>query len=290
MDRRFLTVLGMSVVLALLVSGIFYQITVRSNSPRKEKYQTKDLVVATADLPMGATVKASDLHVVKWPADAYPNGGFAKIEEVVDRSIVSNVLAEEPLVVGRLSEKNAGVGLSSVIPPGMRAVSVRVNDVIGVAGFVLPGTRVDVLVTGSPSSGGEPNRMTTTVLQNILVISAGAKIQADARGQAENVPVVTMLVTPEQAEVLTLAASEGKIQLVLRNPVDAKTLKPGGIRVASLYSGTRTETPSAQKPRRIVTRLVTVAPPPPPPPPVKQQVEIIRGEKRVVETVGIQAN
>ena len=150
MDRRFLTVLGMSVVLALIVSAIFYQLTVRARSPKKEKYETKDLVVATAGLPIGATVKASDMHIVKWPADQYPKGGFAKIEDVVDRSVVSNVLAEEPLVGGRLSEKNAGVGLSSVIPTGMRAVPVRVNDVIGVAGFVLPGSRVDVLVTGQP--------------------------------------------------------------------------------------------------------------------------------------------
>src|SRR5262249_44108612 len=229
MDKRFLTVLGMSVLLALLVSGIFYQITVRTNSPRREKYATKDLVVATADMPLGATIKPSDLHVVKWPADNYPKGGFAKIEEVVDRAVTSNVLAEEPIVAGRVSEKNAGIGLSSIIPTGMRAVSVRVNDVIGVAGFVLPGSRVDVLITGSPPSGSD-TRMTTTVLQNILVISAGTKIQPDARGQAENVPVVTMLVTPEQAETLTLAANEGRIQLVLRNPTDEKTQKPAGVR------------------------------------------------------------
>ena len=291
MDKRFMMVLGMSVMLALLVSGIFYQITVRSSSPRKEKYATKDLVVATNDLPMGATVKPTDLHVVKWPADNYPKGGFFKIEEVVDRAVVSNVLAEEPVVAGRVSEKNAGVGLSSVIPAGMRAVSVRVNDVIGVSGFVLPGTRVDVLVTGSPgNTGGGDSRMTTTVLQNILVISAGTKIQADARGQAENVPVVTMLVTPEQAEVLTLASSEGRIQLVLRNPTDSKAQKPGGVRLAALYSGGKSPEPKAEKKARpAVARVVTVAPPPPPAP-VKQQVEIIRGEKRAVETVGFEKN
>ncbi|HYM12074.1 MAG TPA: Flp pilus assembly protein CpaB [Bryobacterales bacterium] len=287
MDKRFMTVLGMSVVLALLVSGIFYQITVRANSPRKEKYETKDLVVATAELPIGATVKPSDLHLVKWPADSYPKGGFAKIEDVVDRAVVSNVLADEPVVAGRLSEKNGGVGLSSVIPPGMRAVSVAVNNVIGVAGFVLPGSRVDVLVTGSPAGGGENSRMTTTVLQNILVISAGTKIQPDARGQPENVPVVTMLVTPEQAEIMTLAANEGRIQLVLRNPTDEKTDKPSGIRVNTLYAGGPVEKPKAQARPRAV-RVVAVAPPLPPPAPVRQTVEMIRGERRAVETVGIE--
>ncbi len=290
MDKRFLTVLAMSVLLALLVSGIFYQITVRANAPRKEKYETKDLVVANADLPIGATVKAADLHVVKWPADTYPKGGFAKIEDVVDRAVVSPVLAEEPLAAGRLSEKNAGVGLSSVIPSGMRAVSVRVNDVIGVAGFVLPGSRVDVLVTGSPPS--DPTHMTTTVLQNILVISAGAKIQADARGQAENAPVVTMLVTPEQAETLTLASSEGRIQLVLRNPTDEKMDKPAGVRVGSLYSGSAPEKPKqvAAAPRPKPVQVPAAIPVVAPPAPVRQTVEMIRGEKRAVETVGFEKN
>jgi len=290
MDKRFLTVVGMSVMLALLVSGIFYQITVRTNAPRKEKFETKDLVVATKDLPLGATVTAADLHLVKWPAENFPKGGFTKIEDVVDRAVVSNVLSEEPLVMGRLSEKNAGIGLSSVIPQGMRAVSVRVNDVIGVAGFVLPGTRVDVLVTGSPTNSGTAGRMTTTVLQNILVLSAGTKTQPDARGQPENVPVVTMLVAPQQAEILTLAANEGKIQLVLRNATDDKTDKPGGVHVASLYSNASLEKPKAV---RQAPRIVTVlAPPPPPPPPapVRQEVEMIRGEKRATEVIGLQQN
>ncbi len=293
MDKRFLTVLGMSVLLALLVSGIFYQITVRTNSPRREKYATKDLVVATADLPLGATIKPSDLHVVKWPVDNYPKGGYAKIEEVVERAVTSNVLAEEPVVAGRVSEKNAGMGLSSIIPTGMRAVSVRVNDVIGVAGFVLPGSRVDVLITGTPPAGGD-TRMTTTVLQNILIISAGTKIQPDARGQAENVPVVTMLVTPEQAETLTLAANEGRIQLVLRNPTDEKTQKPAGVRLTSLYAGGAPEKPKAEpkaRPVRVAPVVVAAAPPPPPPPPpAKPQVEMIRGEKRAVETVAFEKN
>ncbi|MBI3695018.1 MAG: Flp pilus assembly protein CpaB [Acidobacteria bacterium] len=291
MDKRFMTVLGMSVLLALLVSGIFYQITVRANSPRKQKYDTKDLVVATGDLPVGATVKPSDLHLVKWPADSYPKGGFSKIEDVVDRAVVSNVLAEEPLVAGRLSEKNAGVGLSSVIPAGMRAVSVAVNNVIGVAGFVLPGTRVDVLVTGTPAGRGDSTRMTTTVLQNILVISAGTKIQPDSRGQPENVPVVTMLVTPEQAEILTLASNEGRIQLVLRNPTDDKTQKPVGVHVAALYGNGLPDKPKAPAQPRTVQVKASVPLPPPaaaPPAPVKQVVEMIRGEKRAVETVGVE--
>ena len=294
MDKRFLTVLGMSVMLALVVSGIFYQITVRANpASRKDKGDTKDLVVANTDMPVGSTIKPADLHVVKWPADNYPKGGFGKIEDVVDRAVVSNVLAAEPLVSGRLSEKNAGVGLSSVIPTGMRAVSVRVNDVIGVSGFLYPGTRVDVLITGQPPNSEAAGRMTTTVLQNILVISAGTKIQPDSRGQPENVPVVTLLVTPEQAEILTLSTREGAIQLVLRNPTDDKVQKPMGVRVASLYTGGIPERPKVEARPRPVARMVPVsqpqvlAPPPPPPPP-KKEVEMIRGDKRSVETLGVE--
>ena len=280
MDKRFLTVLGMSVLLALLVSGIFYQITVRANSPRKQQTEMKDVVAATGDLPVGAMIKPADLKIIKWPADSYPKGGFAKIEEVVDRAVVNNVLADEPLVSGRLSEKNAGVGLSSVIPPGMRAVSMRVNDVIGVSGFVFAGTRVDVLVTGDPGSG----QMTTTVLQNVLVISAGTKTQPNERGQPENVPVVTVLVTPEQAEVLTLASTQGRIQLVLRNSTDDKTAKPGGVRVAALFSGAAAPAPKPEaRPVRVVPVAVAVAPPPPPP--VRKEIEMIRGERRSVEAL-----
>ncbi len=288
MDKRFLTVLGMSVMLALLVSGIFYQITVRANSPRRQQSEMKELVVATGDLPVGATIKPADLKIVKWPAESYPKGGFGKIEEVVDRAVVSNVLAEEPLVVGRLSEKNAGVGLSSVIPPGMRAVSMRVNDVIGVSGFVFAGTRVDVLVTGEPPNSGGSGHMTSTVLQNILVISAGTKMQPNERGQPENVPVVTVLVTPEQAEILTLASAEGRIQLVLRNSTDDKTEKTGGVHVARLYNNGVPSVPPKAEPKPRPVRVVPVAAvvnTPPPPPPVRREIEMIRGERRSLENL-----
>jgi pilus assembly protein CpaB len=286
MDKRFLTVLGMSVMLALLVSGIFYQITVRAKAPQRERSEAKDLVVATAELPVGSTIKPADLKIVQWPVDNYPKGGFSKIEEVVDRAVVNNVLADEPVVAGRVSEKNAGVGLSSVIPPGMRAVSMRVNDVIGVSGFVFAGTRVDVLVTGNPPGAGDAGRMTTTVLQNILVISAGTKMQPNERGQPENVPVVTVLVTPEQAEMLTLASNEGRIQLVLRNSTDDKTQKPGGVRVASLYSGAAPPAAPKAEPKPRPVRVVPVAAAaPPPPPPVRREIEMIRGERRSVEAL-----
>src|SRR5579862_6054488 len=207
MDRRFLTVLGVSLVFALLVSSVFYQMTARSSNTKKvEPTDQRDVVVATRPLGVGVMVKPADVKVIKVGADAFPKGGFAKVEDVLDRPVISNILLEEPLLDGRLATKGSGLGLAPTIPVGMRAVTVRVNDVASVAGFVLPGMRVDVLVTGKPpSEGGD---VTSTALQNILVLSAGQTIQADARGQAIQAPSVTLLVDPNQAEILTLANSE----------------------------------------------------------------------------------
>ena len=220
MDRRFITVLGVSLVFALVVSSVFYQMTARSSSPSKKVESTdlKDVVVTARPLGVGVMVKPADIKVVKTPASAFPKGGFSKVEDVLDRPVISNILLEEPILEGRLAAKGSGLGLAPTIPVGMRAVTVRVNDVASVSGFVLPGMRVDVLVTGRPPSAD--GDMTTTVLQNMLVLSAGTTIQPDARGQAIQAPTVTLLATPQQSETLTLAGNEGRLQLVLRNSSD----------------------------------------------------------------------
>jgi pilus assembly protein CpaB len=169
----------------------------------------------------------------------------------------------------------------------MRAVSVRVNDVVGVAGFVLPGMHVDVLITGRP-----PNRddlsVTTTVLQDIIVLSAGQTLQPESQGQAINAPVVTLLVTPDQAEILTLAGNETKIQLVLRNTSDKTVTETNGRNLTELYSGMR-ERPAPTQPRTRSVRVAAAPPPPPPPlappPPPPDQIIVIRGNEKTVEVV-----
>jgi pilus assembly protein CpaB len=206
---------------------------------------------------------------------------------VIDRPLISNILMDEPILEGRLAARGSGLGLAPIIPVGMRAVTVRVNDVSGIAGFVLPGMRVDVLVTGQPPSSN--GTMTVTPLQNMLVLSAGTAMQADAKGQAIQAASVTLLATPEQAETLTLANNEGRIQLVLRNGSDQTIEKPPGREVAELY-GERTPRkktePAAPRPRpRPVVTAVAVAPPPPPPPP--DQIVVIRGTQKSVEVVGV---
>jgi len=286
MDRRFLTVLGVSLVFALVVSSVFYQMTAHSSSPKADATNQKDIVVATRPLGVGVMVRASDVKVTKIAAEAFPKGAFSKVEDVLERPVVSNILLDEPVLEGRLAVRGSGLGLAPTIPVGMRAVSVRVNDVAGVAGFVLPGMHVDVLVTGKPPSGD--GDMTTTCLQNILVLSAGQTIQPDARGQAMPAPTVTLLVTPEQAETLTLAGADGKVQLVLRNSSDQTIEKTPGRFVTELYNGHRPapEKPVAAAPRPHVDKAPPPAPPvvaaaPPPPP---EQVVVIRGTTRTVET------
>lgn len=307
MDRRFLTVLGVSLLFALVISSVFYQMSARSSSgpARAEAVEMKDLVVAAKPLNVGTTIKPGDVTISKVPVAAFPKSGFMKVEEVLDRPVVSNILAEEAVIEGRLAPRGSGAGLAPVIPVGMRAVTVRVNDVVGVAGFVLPGMRVDITVTGRPPAGQDT--LTTTVLQNITVLSAGQTMSPDARGAAINAPTVTLLVTPEQAEVIILAGSEGRIQLVLRNGSDNEVQKTNGVTVNSLY-GKRGAGPrpaggnnsnDAMGDDGVVVRrrirpaappvAVAVAPPPPPPalPPVPDQIVVIRGNNRSVETVGM---
>jgi len=171
-----------------------------------------------------------------------PPGAFFKLEDVLERPVISAIQADEPLVEARLAVKGSGAGLGPMIPPGLRAVSVRVNDVVGVAGFVLPGMRVDVLLTGKPPSRTDTE--TQTVLQNITVLSAGQNIQADGKSQPIMAPVVTLLVNPAQAEALALANAEGHIQLVLRNSTDQAEVATRGRRLHELYGAAPLEVPT----------------------------------------------
>jgi pilus assembly protein CpaB len=238
---------------------------------------TQPVVVAAADLSLGSEIKADDVRLLQFPKGQAPEGAFSRPDEVVGRGLIVNVVRNEPILGAKLAAKEAGAGLPPIIPAGQRAVSVRVNEVIGVAGYVLPGTRVDVLATASPSNSPE-DTTTKVVLSNIQVLTAGTRIEQDTQdGKPVQVTVVTMAVTPEQAERLALASTEGKIQLALRNPIDTATPDTPGIKTAALMG--------VAKPVRLVKRVqkpgqapVLVAEPIP-------TVEIIRGDKRATEVV-----
>jgi pilus assembly protein CpaB len=230
LDRRFLIIVGSSLIWGMIVSLLFYRMALGTRTPAAEK----TLVVAAEPLSPGASIVAAELKTRGVPENLFPKGGYSRVEDVVGRPVISTIEADEPVVDSRLAARGSGFGVAPMIPPGMRAVSVRVNDVAGVAGFVLPGMRVDVLVTGKPP--GADDTFTSTVLQNVTVLSAGQTIQTDGKSQSMSVPVVTLLVDPIEAESLTLAANEGHIQLVLRNSSDQRVETTARRELRQLYS------------------------------------------------------
>jgi len=245
---------------------------------------TQAVVVAAADLQLGAELKKEDVAVVQFPAGKTPEGTFANPQEVIGRGLIVPIVKNEPILKAKLASKEAGSGLPPVIPEGMRAVSVRVNEVVGVAGYVLPGNRVDVVATASPTDQ-HSDTTSKVVLSNVQVLTAGTRMeQGQDQSKPVQVTVVTLLVYPDQAERLALASTEGKIQLALRNPLDQGAPPTPGIKTAGLL-GSGAGKPaqqyaSASRPRSAqpVTNTVPAAPPLP-------TVEIIRGDKRAQEVV-----
>jgi pilus assembly protein CpaB len=238
-----------------------------------------DVVVAAHDISVGSKIEDTDLKVVKLPPTDLPQGIFHQKSSIAGRGAVLPLVTGEFILPTKLAAENAGSGLPSLIPPGMRAVSVRVNDVVAVAGFVQPGTRVDVLLTGTPTGGSEP--LTTTVLSNVAVLAAGTKLERNTAGEAQSVPVITLLVSPDDAQKLTLANNEGRIQLTLRNPLDVGQDKPGSMGKKTLYGGAAGPEPPPQ-PR---PRARKVSAPQPAPVPAPYTIEIIRGSQRETKDV-----
>ena len=244
---------------------------------------TKPVVVASNNLEIGAEVRAEDVRVIDWPASSVPQGAISNLEEVVGRGVVLPVIQYEPVLPMKLASKEAGAGLPPAIPPGLRAVSVRVNEVIGVAGYVVPGTRVDVVVVVSPTNKHE-DTTSKVILTDVQVLAAGTKLEQDAEAEKPvAVNVVTLLVNPDEAERLTLASTEGKIQLALRNPLDRENPSTQGVKPAALLG---TAPPVRKVSTRVAPTLVAAsATGAAPVVPALPTVEIIRGDKRAHEVV-----
>jgi pilus assembly protein CpaB len=245
---------------------------------------TRRVVVAAADLAVGAELGAEQVRTIDWPASSVPDGAMEDPKEVVGRGLILPVVRNEPILPMKLASKEAGSGLPPAIPPGLRAVSVRVNEVIGVAGYVLPGTRVDVVATLNPTT--QTQDMTSKiVLTDVLVLAAGTKLeQPNDKEKPVAVTVVTLLVDPDEAERLTLASNEGKIQLALRNPLDRARPVTHGVRPALLIG---TTPPVRQVSTRRTASASTTSSPMPLslPVPAASTVEVIRGDKRAHEIV-----
>ena len=245
---------------------------------------TRPVVVAAADLDIGAELRREDIRIIDWPANAVPAAAISDPKDVIGRGIVLPVIENEPILPMKLASKEAGAGLPPVIPPGLRAVSVRVNEVIGVAGYVLPGTRVDVVATVSPTGQGA-DMTSKVILTNVQVLAAGTKIDRETdKNKPMPVSVVTLLVNPEEAERLTLASTEGKIQLALRNPLDKTMPATPGVRPSALFGfGVPTRTAVART--RVASGVASPSKPVAAAEPELPTVEIIRGDKRAREVV-----
>jgi pilus assembly protein CpaB len=271
--------------LAIFAGGGLAYATYRLQAPAAPPpatVATQPVVVAAADLQLGSELRNEDLKVINFPKGQAPDGAFASPTEILGRGVISAMVRGEPILPAKLASSEAGSGLPTVIPEGMRAVSVRVNEVIGVAGYVLPGTRVDVVATGSPTN--QQGDMTSkVVLANVQVLTAGTRMEQDQeKGKPVAVTVVTLLVKPEQAERVALASTEGKIQLALRNPLDQGAPETPGIKPAALLgAGTapRSTAPATRRAAGPVTMTPQAAPAPPP------TVEVIRGDKRATEII-----
>jgi pilus assembly protein CpaB len=294
MNKRFVAVLIFAFIVATGASLTLYRLTSNHAQPARAAGPTVKLVLASRDLELGTILRDGDIVLTDWPGEV-PIGTSSHTQDYVGRGVITKIYAKEPIVESRLAPKGAGGGFAITIPQGMRAVAVPVNEVVGVAGFVVPGMHVDVLISGTPPSGsGGLGTLTKTLLQNIEVLSAGQDFKKDAEGKPIAVQVVNLLVTPEQAEQLSLASHQTTIQLVLRNPLDREVTKTSGAALAQLFGGggklKPVEAPVAlsarlrpHPPAKPVAPEVVVATPAPPPPPKKEDpivVEIISSGKK----------
>lgn len=273
MNRSRLMFIGL-VALALgglLSTAVYRRLQAAEIAPRTPGV---DIVVAANDLQVGAKLEDRDLKIVNRPADGLPDGVIHQKARAIGRGVLQQIYKGEFILTNKLADKDV-VGLPALIPSGMRALSVHVNDVIAVAGFVLPGTRVDVLLTGNPGSGGDS--VTTTVLENIAVLATGQKLERNAAGEPQTSAVITLLVSPEDAQKLTLASQQGRIQLALRNPLDTSQEKIAPARNNALYTGGE---PAALSSQKVPVKIKHVAPTPASARLSPYTIELIRGNEK----------
>lgn len=290
-NKRFFIVLVGALLFGLLAA---FSVSRYLSSAQAYTKNLTRVAVAKVAIPVGTRIIPEQVMVVQFPKDSVPDGAFEGAEKLAGRVAVMNIAPREPITESRLAPEGTAAGLSAVIPEGYRAMTVKVDDVVGISGFIMPGTLVDVVVVIDPQEhSGMQDPISKIVLQSIKVLANGQNIdQPENQRDANSVKAVTLLVTPEQAEKLALAASEGKLQLVMRNSIDQGDEQTSGINKRSLLSGERavpapdpgalkSEQSPAQKsaPRRVrnepkpVTGPVTPAPP-------RASVEMIEGAKK----------
>jgi pilus assembly protein CpaB len=277
MNRRLLTILLVAFVIAGVCAFAVYRV-VGSKLNSQQQAPTTSIVAAAADIKLGTVLTQADLTTMK-VVPPLPKGAFPEQQRLslVGRGVITEVAQGEPILESHLAAAGSGGGLAATIPDGMRACAIRVDDVVGVVGFVTPGMRVDVLASGiPPGATASTGTVSTTLLQNMEVLSAGTNIQKDAEGKPVPVQVVSLLVTPEQAQILSLASNQLRIQLVLRNPLDTKVEPVPSTATPSLFGAAKPATPV-----KVVKRAA-----PKPPAPKPYSMEIINGSASTQENFG----
>lgn len=232
-------------VAAVLAGGITFLFYRRMNANTQQR-KAAQIVVAATDLPVGITLSQKDVTLLDWYSDALPSGAFTKTDAVVGHPLLYPMSAKEPILQRDLGVEGAGIGLAGKIPEGMRATAIRSNEIVGVAGFLYPGSHVDVLDTFTPPGGNMP--VTDTVLQNVEVLTAGQTIEPDPQGKPQSVNVVTLLLTPQDSQKLQLASAQGSIQFVLRSGADLKNAELRPTRLDELIVGERPAAPVVAAP------------------------------------------
>src|SRR5436189_3510314 len=275
---------------ALLAAGITYFFS-KKLSGRRARAATSQIVASTGELPSGVTLATKDVTLIDWPSDVPLQGSFSKVEDVVGRPLLYAIGSREPILKRNLAVEGAGIGLAGKIPAGMRATAVRSNEIVGVAGFLFPGSHVDIITTYTASSStGAPQPVSETVLQDVEVLSTGTSVEPDPQGKPQTVTVVTLLLSPEDSQRLLLAGAQGPIQFVLRSGVDQQRvdLPPTRLAQSWVHSTPVPEVTPAPKPvshARVEPPPVTIPPPVAeiPKPPEPQMIEVILGSQRSIQ-------
>jgi pilus assembly protein CpaB len=288
--RRTLILAALALVLSVAVTFVAYSVL----SNRLQPVESGKIVVATHEIALGARLTAIDLRLTPWPNTTPIEGSFTTIADAVNRGVIIPMIANEPVLESKLAGKDGGAGLQGSIRNGMRAVAVKVNEVIGVAGFVIPGTRVDVILSGSPDRNTQ-TEMARIILENVEVLSSGKNMARDTEGKPLDAQVVTLLVSPEDSQKLALASMDGgNIQLALRNPLDIALMHPEPVSRGRLYGQpdtfklTQAEASAPPRapapppaPKRVIVAAVAPAPPIVNPPAAMPgiDVQLIQGTK-----------
>lgn len=293
-NKRFFIVLAGALLFGVLAA---FSVSRYLSSAQAYTKNLSKVAVAKVAIPVGTKIIAEQVTMAQFPKESTPDGAFDSVDKLVGRVAVMNVAAREAITEARLAPEGTAAGLSAVIPEGYRAMTVKVDDVVGISGFIMPGALVDIVVVISPEEGaGRKDPISKIVLQNIKVLANGQNIdQPQDQREANSVKAITLQVTPEQAEKLALAATEGKLQLVMRNSTDQGDEQTTGVDKRGLLTGEKatpapepgslkSEQPARPEPKPVRRRAAQSEPAPvsqvTTPPPPRASVEMIEGAKK----------